>query len=516
MCRVSVLGRYRYHKNIIDFLVSKSTSHPRTMNSCPTQPQPDDLSRNLFPEPTDDNDDVDDPFAVDADFSDQLGLIETFDPVRFLLSHVRIDVADPEFFKRLKAKVFTVQHAIELVIKEDAYFRNQLAHFYSALATMTGLDMRAEINRFRSDGIQSQTCAPELVEPMLIYCLYRTAKLPTSGVPAYLTTQAQEVIEIALRTERRSLVSLMQQCSDGTARYSNSHFLCGASLQDSRGQLFMMDSTIKSKYLNILGICTSLYLTSNCALLCDITELVQRLIVGQAKSHGLKQLVVGHSLERIEIWLARRKSVFDDLHNACSMLGLFAEMPGPCALVADAMGYALNPAFVSILRVVVRQNGVPRNALTWTDFEYLLADTPQTRPYVFPGKDGKSLGLPLWTKCYSNWPRASAPSDAVSDRSMVEMARQTEHRNDPWTERARREMQDRCMTEKVRQIGHRMDPWTDRARQIQHHLDPWIDILRARQMIMSKEWTRGHICQVRWSIGWIQGQSGHVKYRSSD
>ena len=112
--------------------------------------------------------------------------------------------------------------------------------------------------------------------------------------------------------------------------------------------------------------------------------------------------------------------------------------------------------------------------------------------------------------------RASAPSDAVSDRSMVEMARQIEHRNDPWTERARREMQDRCMTEKVRQIGHRMDPWTDRARQVQHHLDPWIDILRARQMIMSKEWTRGHICQVRWSIGWIQGQSGHVKYRSSD
>ena len=57
------------------------------------------------------------------------------------------------------------------------------------------------------------------------------------------------------------------------------------------------------------------------------------------------------------------------------MLGLFAEMPGPCALVTDAMSYALNPAFVSILRVVVRQNGVPRNALTWTDFEYLLADT---------------------------------------------------------------------------------------------------------------------------------------------
>ena len=279
-------------------------------NSCPTQPQPDDLSRNLFPEPLDDNDDVDDPFAVDADFSDQLGLIETFDPVKFLLSHVRIDVADPE-----------------------------------------------------------------LVEPMLIYCLHRTAKLPNSGVPAYLTTQAQEVIEIALRTERHSLVSLMQQCRDGTARYSNSHLLCGASLQDSPGQLFMMDSTIKSKFLNILGICTSLYLTSNCALLCDITELVQRLIVGQAKSHGLKQLVVGHTLERIEIWLARRKSVFDDLHNACSMLGLFAEMPGPCALVTDAMSYALNPAFVSILRVVVRQNGVPRNALTWTDFEYLLADT---------------------------------------------------------------------------------------------------------------------------------------------
>ena len=31
MCRVSVLGRYRCYKNIIDFLVSKSPSHPRTM-----------------------------------------------------------------------------------------------------------------------------------------------------------------------------------------------------------------------------------------------------------------------------------------------------------------------------------------------------------------------------------------------------------------------------------------------------------------------------------------------------
>ena len=52
--------------------------------SCPTEPQPDDLSRDLFPDPSEA---VDDPFAVDADFSDQLGLTVAFDPVKFLLSH---------------------------------------------------------------------------------------------------------------------------------------------------------------------------------------------------------------------------------------------------------------------------------------------------------------------------------------------------------------------------------------------------------------------------------------------
>ena len=92
-----------------------------------------------------------------------------------------------------------------------------------------------------------------------------------------------------------------------------------------------------------MGICTQLYLTSNSALLCDISLLVGRLLVGSDAGHELKQVVTFSSfpLERIEIWLARRKPYYDDLIAACDMLGQRQEMPGDSAMITDTINNAL-------------------------------------------------------------------------------------------------------------------------------------------------------------------------------
>ena len=149
-------------------------------------------------------------------------------------------------------------------------------------------------------------------------------------MPRHLVTQLQEIIEITFRTARCNLISLLQQCRDGLARYQNSCFLSGLTLVNSPGQMFLMDGGIRSKFVTLLGTCIQLYLTSNSALLCDISLLVCRLLVGSSTDHELKHIVTNSSncpLERIEIWLARRKPHNDDLIAACDMLGQRQELP---------------------------------------------------------------------------------------------------------------------------------------------------------------------------------------------
>ena len=57
------------------------------------------------------------------------------------------------------------------------------------------------------------------------------------------------------------------------------------------------------------------------------------------------------------------------------MFGQRQEIPGDSAMITDTVNNALHPVFIDFLRTVMRFNGVPRNALTWKDFESLLADT---------------------------------------------------------------------------------------------------------------------------------------------
>ena len=128
---------------------------------------------------------------------------------------------------------------------------------------------------------------------------------------------------------------------------------------DSPGQMFLMDGGIRSKFMNIMGICAQLYLTSNSALLCDLSLLIDRLLVGSNAGHELKQMVTNSNLERIEIWLARRKPHNDDLIAACDMLGQRQEMPGDSAMITDTINNALHPVFSDLLRTVIRFNGVP-------------------------------------------------------------------------------------------------------------------------------------------------------------
>ena len=145
--------------------------------------------------------------------------------------------------------------------------------------------------------------------------------------------------------------------------------------------MFLIDGGIRSKFMNIMGICAQLYLTSNSALLCDVSRVAywsrDRLLVGSDAGHELKQVVTNSSspLERIEILFARRKPYYDDLIAACDMLGQRQEMPGDSSMIIDTINNALHPVFNDFLRTVIRFNGVPRNALTWKDFESLLADT---------------------------------------------------------------------------------------------------------------------------------------------
>ena len=374
---------------------------PRNLFSNPSQPRGSDEQQQP------------DPFDDDLDLSGELGVFEQLDAIKFLLQHFDIEQADPVLFERLKRRTFTVPHAVEQLIKEDAYFSSQLARFYAALASQTGLDLRSSVINFRKDAAMSQTSSESLAEVIVIYCIYRTANAIASPVPRHLVTQLQEIVEITFRTARCGLLSLLQQCRDGLARYQNSYFLSGLTLVDSPGQMFLMDGGIRSKFMSIMGICAQLYLTSNSALLCDISLLIDRLLVGSNAGHELKQVVTNSSncpLERIEIWLARRKPHNDDLIAACDMLGQRQEIPGDSTMITDTINNALHPVFSDFLRTVMRSNGVPRNALTWKGFESLLADTqlqldadpesvvsqlslcqsPVVLP-IYPGKDYEGL-----------------------------------------------------------------------------------------------------------------------------
>ena len=332
-----------------------------------------DAARNLFSAQPG-SDDAPDPFSDSIDLTDQLSLRRPLDAVKFLLKHCLINQMDPELFSRLKQRAFTVPHAVEQLVKEDAYFKCLLLQLYAALQVQTGLDMRAALSDFRSDAIAPQTSADELADLILIYCVYRAGSLHDVSVPVSVVSRLQEITEIVFRTPRCDLLRLVQQCRDGIARYENSGLLTGASLDDSPGQFFLMDTDIRPKFIHILVTCVSLYLTSNTALLVDIPLLISRLLVGEIQSHVLKQATIGGCLERVEDWLARRRLIEQDLKSACLMIGKLQDFPGESILIADAINHALHPVFSETLRLVIRLNGVPRNLLTWSGFESLMAD----------------------------------------------------------------------------------------------------------------------------------------------
>ena len=153
-----------------------------------------------------------------------------------------------------------------------------------------------------------------------------------------------------------------------------SSLLTGGTLDDSPGQLFIQDGSIRSKFVKYLGKCHILYLTSNNARLCDIPALIDRLLVGDNHNHDLIQTVVGGELERIELWLARRRPRHLELESACGMLNLISKMPGTPTLIKDTLKNVLHPVFSDALRLGIRLNGVPQNHLSWSDFEGLMAD----------------------------------------------------------------------------------------------------------------------------------------------
>ena len=341
----------------------------------PLQPSPDNndpaVMRNLF---ADGSSDISDPFSDGLDIVGELGLIRPLDAVKFLMSHFRIDQLDLELFRRLKSRAFTIPHAVEQIIKDDAYFRSMLLQFYKVLANESGLVLRAAYEDFRSDAIMSQTCVLELADLFVVYCIYRAGNVKDTGVPPHVIFQTQELTEMIFRIDRCDLLTFVQQCRDGLARFENADLLTGAALEDTPGRLFIQDPIIRPKYVQILGLCHSLYLTSSSALLCDISVLISRLVVGKVLVHDMKQLLVKGQLERIEFWLARRRPIVNDLRSACEMLNRIQEMPGESVLIADTITYALHPVFSATLRSVVILNRVPRNLLTWSAFESLLSD----------------------------------------------------------------------------------------------------------------------------------------------
>ena len=350
---------------------ARQSTFPSSANT--TRIPNDPLARNLFADEHPQSDQDHDPFSSPIDLSDQLSLLRPLDAVKFCLKHVRIDQLDPELFIRMKQRTFTVPQVVEQLIKDDQYFKSLLQQLYVALGSETGLDMRAAISDFKSDAVVPQTCADELADLMLLYCIYRAGSLPDLEVPKSVHGQLQEVVEIVFRTPRCDLFRLVEQCRDGNARYGFSHLLTGASLDDSPGQFFLMDADIRPRFVHILDTCVSLYLTSNTALLVDIALLMSRLLFGQDQSHSLKQSATCKDLERIELWLARRRPIAADLMSACVMLGKIQDFPGDNALIDDALKCAFHPVFSDTLRAVIKLNAVPRNRLTWKDFESLAA-----------------------------------------------------------------------------------------------------------------------------------------------
>ena len=100
------------------------------------------------------SDDAPDPFNDSTDLTGQLSLRRPLDSDRFVLNHCLINQMDPELFIRVKP------HAVEQLIKEDAYFKCLLLQPYAALQVQLGLDTRASISDFRSDAIAPQIRLP--------------------------------------------------------------------------------------------------------------------------------------------------------------------------------------------------------------------------------------------------------------------------------------------------------------------------------------------------------------------
>ena len=354
---------------------TQQPSFPQSAKSATFSNDPfPDPARNLFADAHHRPDEELDPFTSQIDLTDELSLSRPLDAVKFCLNHVRIDQLDPELFNRLKQRAFTVPHAVEQLVKDDRYFKCLLEQLYMALETKTGIDVRAALSDFKSEAALSQTCVDELADLIVIYSVYRAGSLPDVNVPASVVSRLQEVIEIVFRTPRCGLLPLVQECRDGIARSQNSGLLTGFDLHDSPGQLFMINAETRPRFIHIMNTCVSLYLTANTALLVDIPLLISRLVVGETvQSHILKQSVIGGYLERAEDWLARRRPIKQDLQSACTMIGKLQDFPGDNALITDSLKHALHPVFSETLRLVIRQNGVPRNLLTWDDFESLMS-----------------------------------------------------------------------------------------------------------------------------------------------
>ena len=88
--------------------------------------------------------------------------------------------------------------------------------------------------------------------------------------------------------------------------------------------MFLLDGRIKSKFMDIMGPCDHIYLTSSSAFLCDISPLNDRLMGTSNAGLELQQVVTNSTdylLERIKIWIAQRKPLNDELIAACDVLG---------------------------------------------------------------------------------------------------------------------------------------------------------------------------------------------------
>ena len=222
---------------------------------CPNSSPAPDPTKNLFPDSSVKEEALLnlsplDELLFDDDDSDSEDFLP-LDPLKFLLSHFRVDEMDPDIFRRFKERSFTIPHLAEDMLKADAFFKTQVTKLTDEIISSDGFLLQSSIKTFFESAVVPQTSSLEISVLLTIYFLTNLPANEKNQKRLLCARQAQDFIEMALRVRIDRFSEFIKNLKSGAIR--DSSLLLGTDLKDSEGaRILGTFSKSRPKYLMLL------------------------------------------------------------------------------------------------------------------------------------------------------------------------------------------------------------------------------------------------------------------------